>query len=177
MGCNDMHCTCIHGRCYAIALAHMFHATQMHLRTCSMLRQCTCTHVRCYANALAHMFDATQMHLHTCSMLRQCTILFTDGAPCYPSVAQSLNIQHEWVNHSKGQFTKTVARAAPGNPKVVAHTGTIDSCWNLLKRFLPRALHSRHAMLFTYCKAWQWRFVHRNQNVADITAQTVRKLT
>ena len=95
----------------------------------------------------------------------------------HTSVADSLNIQHEWVNHSKGQFTKTVARVAPGKPRVVAHTGTIDSCWNQLKRFLPSALHSRHAMLFTYCKAWQWRFVHRNENVANITAQTLRKLT
>ena len=26
VGCNDMHCTCAHVGCYAIALAHMFHA-------------------------------------------------------------------------------------------------------------------------------------------------------
>ena len=78
VGCNDMHChahncTCAHVRCYAIALAHMFDATQLHLRTCSMLRNCTCVHFRCYAIALAHMFDATQLHLRTCSMLRNCT--------------------------------------------------------------------------------------------------------
>ena len=73
MGCNDMHCSCRHVRCYAIALAHMFDATQLHLRTCSMLRNCTCAHVGCYAIALAHMFDATQLHLRTCSMLRNCT--------------------------------------------------------------------------------------------------------
>ena len=45
-------CTCAHVRCYAIALAHMFDATQY-------------AHVRCYAIALAHMFDATQLHLRT----------------------------------------------------------------------------------------------------------------
>ena len=88
VGCNDMHCTCTHIRCYAIVLAHMFDAThctcacwiahmldatQLHLRTCSMLRNCTCAHVRCYAIALAHMLDATQLHLRTCSMLRNCT--------------------------------------------------------------------------------------------------------
>ena len=72
VGCNDMHCTCTHIRCYAIVLAHMFDATQLHLRTCSMLRNCTFAHVRCYANVLAHMFDATQLHLGTCSMLRTC---------------------------------------------------------------------------------------------------------
>ena len=67
VGCNDMHChahncTCAHVGCYAIALAHMFDATQLHLRTCSMLRNCTCAHVGCYAIALAHMLDATQLH-------------------------------------------------------------------------------------------------------------------
>ena len=58
-------CTCAHVRCYAIVLAHMFDATQLHLGTCSMLRNCTCAHVRCYAIALARMLDATQLHLHT----------------------------------------------------------------------------------------------------------------
>ena len=54
-------------------LAHMFDATQLHLHTCSMLRNCTCAHVRCYA-CIAHMFDATQLYLRTCSMLRMhCT--------------------------------------------------------------------------------------------------------
>ena len=54
-------------------LAHIFDATQLHLRTCWMLRNCTCARVRCYAIALAHMWDATQLHLRTCSMLRNCT--------------------------------------------------------------------------------------------------------
>ena len=74
VGCNDMHCTCTHVRCYAIVLARIFDATQLHLHTCSMLCNCTyITHVRCYAIALAHMFDATQLYLRTCSMLRNCT--------------------------------------------------------------------------------------------------------
>ena len=70
VGCNDMHCSCRHVRCYAIVLVHMFDATQLYLRTCSMLRNCICAHVRCYAIVLAHMFDATQWHLRTCLMLR-----------------------------------------------------------------------------------------------------------
>jgi len=49
------------------------------------------------------------------------TILFTDGAPAYPAVAEKLNVQHEFVNHSKGQFTKTVCRVQRGSPKVLAH--------------------------------------------------------
>ena len=67
VGCNDMHCH------VTIALAHMLDATQLHLRTCWMLRNCTCAHVGCYAIALAHMLDATQLHLRTCSMLRNRT--------------------------------------------------------------------------------------------------------
>ena len=51
-------------------LADMFDATQLYMRTCSMLRNCICAHVRCYAIVLAHMFDATQWHLRTCLMLR-----------------------------------------------------------------------------------------------------------
>ena len=34
VGCNDMHGTCT-----------LFDATQLHLHTCSMLRNCTCAHV------------------------------------------------------------------------------------------------------------------------------------
>ena len=71
LSCNN--CTCAHVGCYAIALAHMLDATQLHLRTCSMLRNRTCAHVACYAIALAHMLDATQLHLRTCWMLRNCT--------------------------------------------------------------------------------------------------------
>ena len=54
-------CTWAHVQCYAIGLAHMFDATQLHLGT-----------YRCYAIALGHMFDATQLHLRTCWMLRNC---------------------------------------------------------------------------------------------------------
>ena len=49
------------------SLAHTFDATQLHLRTCWMLRNCTCAHVGCYASALAHMLDATQF---TCAHVR-----------------------------------------------------------------------------------------------------------
>ena len=69
VGWGAMTCTVMH----TIALAHMLDATQLHLRTCWMLRNCTCAHVRCYAIALAHMLDATQLHLRTCWMLRNCT--------------------------------------------------------------------------------------------------------
>ena len=109
MTCTVMHtylmlrnCTCAHARCYAITLAHMFDATQLHLRTCSMLRNytcahvrcyaitlstylmlrnCTCAHARCYAITLAHMFDAchaiTLAHMFDATQLhlRTCSML------------------------------------------------------------------------------------------------------
>ena len=62
VGCNDMHSTCTQIRCDAIVLAHMFDATQLDLRTCSMLRNCIWAHI-----------DATQLHLGTCSMLHNWT--------------------------------------------------------------------------------------------------------
>ena len=79
--------------------------------------------------------DRCNLHMHVETKVGcKNTILFTDGAPAYPSVAERLQIQHEWVNHSKGQFTKTVTRQARGRPIVVAHTGTIDSCWKQCKK-------------------------------------------
>ena len=70
---------------------------------------------------------------------------------------------------------RTLTRQARGRPIVVAHTGTIDSCWKQCKKMIPSSLSSRHPMLLTYCKAWQWRFVHRNDNVAQTTAKTLQK--
>ena len=104
------------------------------------------------------------------------TILFTDGAPAYPSVAEKLGVQHEWVNHSKGQFTKTVRGNQRGKPKVLAHTGTIDACWKSCKMMIPNSLTSRHPMIKTYCKAWQWRFVNRSHQMSARTAKKLRKL-
>lgn len=64
-------------------LAHMHDATQLFLRTCTMLRNCTCTHARCYATVLAHMHHATQFYLHTCLMLRNYT---RTHARCYANL-------------------------------------------------------------------------------------------
>ena len=47
-----------------------------------------------------------------------CTLLLYFGKhpSCY---AEKLNVQHEFVNHSKGQFTKTVRRVQRCSPKVL----------------------------------------------------------
>ena len=90
-------------------LAHMFDATQLYLRTYSMLR-----------NALAHMFDATQLYLRTCSMLRNCTCAHVRrkirttlsssrfgrgrGWPRgFQTLAKQQNFQYEWWHKYAGQ--------------------------------------------------------------------------
>ena len=100
-------------------------------------------------------------------LLARCTRLWPEKL-CY--------VAHLVCDHSKGQFTKTVRRVQRGSPKVLAHTGTIDSCWKACKKMLPGSLSSQSPMIMTYVKAWQWRYIHRNADVCDITAKTVRKL-
>ena len=93
--------------------------------------------------------------LGTHFMLRCTRLLLTDGAPAYPAVAEALSIQHESVNHSKGQFSRTVRRVQRGNPKVVAHAGTIDSCWKACKKMLPGSLSSKNPMIMLYVNVCQ----------------------
>ena len=58
-------------------------------------------------------------------MLR-CTLLlyFGKNPSCY---AGKVNVQHEFVSHPKGQFTKTVRRVQQGSPK---------RCWPILVQYL-----------------------------------------
>lgn len=51
---------------------------------------------------------------------------------CYAEVEYSTRI-----DHSRGQLTKTVYPVQRGNPMVVAHTGTIDACWESFKQWFP----------------------------------------
>ena len=44
------------------------------------------------------------------------------------------------------------------------------------KRMIPNSLTSRHPMIKTYCKAWQWRFVNRSHQMSARTAKKLRKL-
>ena len=67
---------------------------------------------------------------------------------------------------------KTVCRCQQRSPKVLALAGTIDSCWKACKKMLP----GQSPMIMTYVKAWQRRYVHKNVDVCDISAKTVRKL-
>ena len=49
-------------------------------------------------------------------------------------------------------------------------------CWKSCKRMIPNSLTSRHPMIKTYCKAWQWRFVNRSHQMSARTAKKLRKL-
>ena len=154
VGCNDMHCTCRHVRCYAIVLAHIFDATQLYLRTCSMLRDCTCAHVGCYAFALAHMLDATHLHLRPCSMLRHCTwahircyansrkAFYTYGAKAWNTVARALKMKCYQCSHQKKIFAIDMKRKPRGLSKKKG-TQTIDRAWLSLKRFLPKEANKK----------------------------------
>ena len=63
-----------------------------------------------------------------------------------------------------------------GKPKVVANTGTIRACWKSSKMMIPNSPTSRHPMIKTYCKAWQWRFVNRSHQMSARTAKKLRKI-
>ena len=99
------------------------------------------------------------------------TLLLTDGAPCYVTLAKDLCIQHEAVNHSRGQFARP---AKQGRDKISCHTGTIDSVWALLKRFIPKTLCSQTDKLWLYARAFQWRYVNSNEKLLRRTAAACR---
>ena len=61
-------------------------------------------------------------------------------------------------------------------PKVLSHTGTIDSCWKACRKLLPSSLSSQSPMIMTYVKAWHGGYVDRKENVCNITAKTESKL-
>lgn len=53
--------------------------------------------------------------------------------------------------------------------------GGVDVNVRLAAAYAPGSLSSGNPMM-TDCKAWKWRFIHRNADVCDITAKTLRKL-
>ena len=123
-------------RCYAIALAHMFDATQLHLHTCSMLRNCTCAHVRCDAIAMC-----------TCSMLRNCTCAHVR---CYAIAI----------------CTCSMLRNCTCAAVACAGTQCIDRFWQGLDDFIPASvvnkkqgkLNTRLSRLLTYVYSYMWRY-------------------
>ncbi len=65
-------------------------------------------------------------------------------------------------NHSKGQF---VAKSRVQGKSFKAHTGGVDSAWQLLKESIPKSVSTRakgtakfNSKIHMYIRAWQWRW-------------------
>ena len=105
--------------------------------------------------AFAHMLDATPLsfclHVHTRSMLR-----------------------HGWGGVG---WDDNVNRGRLGVLKV--HTGKIDSCWNLAKKFLPSNLltqSGKNKDLMLWMQCWQWRYEHGSDDLLEATGQKLNNL-
>ena len=91
------------------------------------------------------------------------TILITDGAKAYPGLCQQFDLQHAFVNHAQGEFSRNQSRGCW--PKLQIHTGTVDSIWQNIKDWVPNSLRAQrsgkvNSSLMTYCRQWQWRNAH-----------------
>lgn len=90
------------------------------------------------------------------------SVLVSDGAPCYPKIAKEMKLIHRSCNHSKGQF---VAKSRVQGKSFKAHTGGVDSAWQLLKESIPKSVSTRakgtakfNSKIHMYIRAWQWRW-------------------
>ena len=70
---------------------------------------------------------------------------------------------HYACSHRKNQFVKKLKRHA--GKTLWAHTGTIDSCWGMMKDSVPDQLPTckndqskLNDLIWTYVRAWQWRW-------------------
>ena len=91
------------------------------------------------------------------------TVLITDGAKAYPRLCQQFDLQHAFVSHSQGEFSRNQSRGCW--PKLQIHTGSVDSIWQNIKDWVPNSLCAQrsgkvNSSLMTYCRQWQWRNAH-----------------
>ena len=68
------------------------------------------------------------------------TVVCSDGAKCYPGLTSAKKLIHFACSHRKNQFVKTIRRHA--GKTFLVHTGTIDSCWRMIKASVPDQLTS-----------------------------------
>ena len=59
------------------------------------------------------------------------------------------------------------------------HTGKIDSCWNMAKKFLPANLltksgQNKDVMLWLRC--WQWRYENANEDLFKKTGKMMKRM-
>jgi len=91
------------------------------------------------------------------------TVVCSDGAKCYPGLTSAKKLIHFACSHRKNQFVKTIRRHA--GKTFLVHTGTIDSCWRMIKASVPDQLTScqknedkLNDLIWTYVRTWQWRW-------------------
>ena len=79
--------------------------------------------------------------------------------------AKEMKLVHRSCNHSQGQF---VAKSRVHSKSFKAHTGGVDSAWQLLKESIPKNVSTRakgtakfNSRMHMYIRAWQWRWENR----------------
>lgn len=103
-------------------------------------------------------------------------VLVSDGGPCYPKTAHELKLVHRSCNHSQGQF---VAKSKVHNKSFKAHSGGVDSAWQLLKESMPKNVSTRakgtakfNRKIHTHIRAWQWQWRWGNTAVPNLCRKT-----
>ena len=78
--------------------------------------------------------------------IRKGSTLYTDEERAYVFIAEQIGCNHDYVDHSSGQYVKSLV-----------HTNTIDGWRGLLKTWwnAHRGVHDVH--LFSTLKEFQWR--------------------
>ena len=82
---------------------------------------------------------------------------------CYPGLTSANKLIHFACSHRKNQFVKKIRRHA--GKTFWGYTGTIDSCWRMIKASAPDQLTScpeneqkLNDLIWTYVRTWQWRW-------------------
>ncbi|MYC33513.1 MAG: IS1595 family transposase [Chloroflexi bacterium] len=91
--------------------------------------------------------------------------IYTDGHTGYAHLSQ-LGYNHEWVNHSVGEFVNGMAT-----------TNGIESCWALLKKGYVGTFHWMSAKhLYRYCAEFMYRLNSGPGNGPKIMGATLRSM-
>ena len=179
-------CYAAHFCSTSVTKLHVTLHTSVVLRWAHFMLRCTLLlyfgdQTSCYvARFCCTSVNTLHVTLHTSVVLRwthfmlRCALMlhFGEHTSCY--------VVHVWVlwttPKANLQRLRAVSSEAAQRCLLLAHTGTIDSCWKACKKMLPGSLSSQSPTIMTHVKAWQWQCAHRNADVCDITAKMVRKL-
>ena len=145
----------------------------LHVRTYVMLRWRCVTSRRAgvgwgnNVHVLAHSHDVTPRHVHlhvrTYVMLRWRCVTSRRAGVGWVGVGWGNNVHVLAHSHRKIQFIKKIRRHA--GKTFWVHTGTIHSCWRMIKASVPDQLTScpeneqkLKGLIWTYVRTWQWRW-------------------